>query len=113
MGTRSPKLAIVVAVAALGLALTASASPTPPRLTDARKNATPVDVELVIAVDVSYSIDPDEQALPREGYVLALTSKEFLCSTPRRARQDCDYLFRVGWPIRPEGHHALASDRWS
>ena len=38
----------------------------------------PVDVELVIAVDVSYSMDPDEQALQREGYVLALTSKEFL-----------------------------------
>jgi len=32
----------------------------------------------VIAVDVSYSMDPDEQALQREGYVLALTSKEFL-----------------------------------
>ena len=78
MGTRSPNLAIVVAVVSLGLALTASASPTPPRLADARKNATPVDVELVIAVDVSYSMDPDEQALQREGYVLALTSKEFL-----------------------------------
>ena len=69
MGTRSRNLAIVVAVAALGLALTASASPTPPRLADARKNATPVDVELVIAVDVSYSMDPDEQALQREGYI--------------------------------------------
>ena len=65
-------------LAALGLALAASASPTPPRLADARKNAIPVDVELVIAVDVSYSMDPDEQALQREGYILALTSKEFL-----------------------------------
>ena len=78
MGTRSRNLAIVIAVAALGLALAASASPTPPRLADARKNAIPVDVELVIAVDVSYSMDPDEQALQREGYILALTSKEFL-----------------------------------
>jgi hypothetical protein len=78
MGTRSRNLAIVVAVGALGLALAASASPTPPRLADARKNAIPVDVELVIAVDVSYSMDPDEQALQREGYILALTSKEFL-----------------------------------
>src|SRR5262249_32388009 len=33
---------------------------------------------LVIAVDVSYSMDPDEQALQREGYVLALTSREFM-----------------------------------
>ncbi|HEY6699288.1 MAG TPA: DUF1194 domain-containing protein [Pseudolabrys sp.] len=71
-------LAIAVVVAVLGLALAASASPTPPRLADARKSAIPVDVELVIAVDVSYSMDPDEQALQREGYVLALTSKEFL-----------------------------------
>jgi hypothetical protein len=78
MGTRSRNLAIVVAVAALGLTLAASASPTPHRLADARKSATLVDVELVIAVDVSYSMDPDEQALQREGYVLALTSKEFL-----------------------------------
>ncbi len=49
-----------------------------PRLADVRASAIPVDVELVIAVDVSYSMDPDEQALQREGYVLALTSKEFL-----------------------------------
>ena len=38
----------------------------------------PVDVELVLAVDVSYSMDPEEQALQREGYVAALTSREFL-----------------------------------
>src|ERR1700730_17733617 len=37
-----------------------------------------VDVELILAVDVSYSMDPDEQALQREGYVSALTSSEFL-----------------------------------
>jgi hypothetical protein len=39
---------------------------------------TNVDVELVLAVDISYSMDPDEQALQREGYVAALTSPEFL-----------------------------------
>jgi uncharacterized protein DUF1194 len=39
---------------------------------------TNVDVELVIAVDVSYSMDPDEQALQREGYITGLTSPEFL-----------------------------------
>jgi hypothetical protein len=56
----------------------ASAAPTPPKFADTRAGAVAVDVELVIAVDVSYSMDPDEQALQREGYVLALTSKEFL-----------------------------------
>lgn len=39
---------------------------------------TNVDVELVIAVDISYSMDPDEQALQREGYIQGLTSPEFL-----------------------------------
>ena len=32
--------------------------------------ATAVDAELVIAVDVSNSMDPEEQALQREGYIL-------------------------------------------
>ncbi|MBI4274989.1 MAG: DUF1194 domain-containing protein [Rhizobiales bacterium] len=44
-----------------------------------KSNATvAVDVELVIAVDISYSMDPDEQALQREGYIEALTSVEFM-----------------------------------
>lgn len=38
----------------------------------------PVDVELVLAVDISYSMDYDELALQRSGYVAALTSKQFL-----------------------------------
>jgi hypothetical protein len=38
----------------------------------------PVDVELVLAVDISYSMDYDELALQREGYILALTSEQFL-----------------------------------
>ena len=33
-----------------------------------------VDVELVLAVDISYSMDPEEQRLQRDGYVQALTS---------------------------------------
>ena len=37
-----------------------------------------VDTEVVLAVDVSYSMDPDEQKLQREGYVDALTSREFM-----------------------------------
>jgi hypothetical protein len=39
---------------------------------------TEVDVEVVLAVDVSYSMDPEEQALQREGYMAAITSREFL-----------------------------------
>jgi Protein of unknown function (DUF1194) len=44
----------------------------------AQNDATAVDTEVVLAVDVSYSMDPDEQALQREGYVQALTSREFM-----------------------------------
>ena len=78
MGRWFRNLAVVAAVAAAGLVLAVSAAPTVPKFADTRASAIPVDVELVIAVDVSYSMDPDEQALQREGYVLALTSKEFL-----------------------------------
>ena len=78
MGTGSRNLTIAVAIAALTLGLAGPAAPTTRHFVDMRPGAIPVDVELVIAVDVSYSMDPDEQALQREGYVLALTSKEFL-----------------------------------
>src|SRR5882672_7126405 len=45
----------------------------------ADKDNTPsVDVELVLAVDVSYSMDMDELAIQREGYAQAIISKEFL-----------------------------------
>ncbi|MDQ8731992.1 DUF1194 domain-containing protein [Bradyrhizobium sp. LHD-71] len=37
-----------------------------------------VDVELVLAVDVSYSMDLEELAVQREGYAQAITSPEFL-----------------------------------
>ncbi|MET0905336.1 MAG: DUF1194 domain-containing protein, partial [Tardiphaga sp.] len=39
-----------------------------------------VDVELVLAVDVSYSMDMDELAIQREGYAQAIVSKEFLAA---------------------------------
>ena len=47
------------------------------QLADKETNPT-VDVELVLAVDVSYSMDMDELALQREGYAQAIISKEFL-----------------------------------
>src|SRR5438477_3899945 len=47
-------------------------------LADNRPNAVAVDTELVLAVDVSYSMDPDEQALQREGYIAGITSREFM-----------------------------------
>lgn len=40
--------------------------------------STPVDLELVLAVDISYSMDQEEQALQREGYASAVVSREFI-----------------------------------
>jgi hypothetical protein len=57
-------------------ALAAPRSPLP--LADNSPTAVPVDVELVLAVDVSYSMDPEEQALQREGYIAGITSREFM-----------------------------------
>jgi len=47
-------------------------------LIDAKDNLPSVDIELVIAVDVSYSMDLDELAVQREGYAQAIVSKDFL-----------------------------------
>lgn len=77
MRRRGLYLAIAGAFTAAGLVL-AAAAPSPPRFADRSPSAIPVDVELVIAVDISYSMDPEEQALQREGYIQALTSREFL-----------------------------------
>ncbi len=44
----------------------------------AESDANAVDVQLVLAVDVSYSMDMDELAIQREGYAQAIVSKEFL-----------------------------------
>ena len=55
------------------------AAPVPlERLADDRSSAEPVDVELVLATDVSYSMDLDELAVQREGYADAIISPEFL-----------------------------------
>ena len=77
MGRRGFYSAIASIVTAAGLVLAASAAPSL-RIADKSPSAVPVDVELVIAVDVSFSMDPEEQALQREGYVQALTSREFM-----------------------------------
>ncbi|ARQ00393.1 DUF1194 domain-containing protein [Pseudorhodoplanes sinuspersici] len=62
-----------------GLVFTAwhlDAAPARRDLSESRQ--TSVDIELILAVDISYSMDPDELALQREGYSRALTSAEFL-----------------------------------
>ena len=73
-------LTLIAALAAIVGALIALDGNAAPISTQklAQGGATPVDTEVVLAVDVSYSMDPDEQHLQREGYVQALTSREFM-----------------------------------
>jgi hypothetical protein len=66
MRTRLHLIAVLLALAAFALGAITSAS--------AKNGTRPVDVELVLAVDVSYSMDPEEQRLQREGYFEALRS---------------------------------------
>ena len=72
--------AVLVAGAMAGGDIAGIAAPNPgnqagPQLSE---NLPSVDVELVLAVDVSYSMDMDELAIQREGYAQAIVSKEFL-----------------------------------
>ncbi|HMH74167.1 MAG TPA: DUF1194 domain-containing protein, partial [Bradyrhizobium sp.] len=72
--------AVLVAGAMAGGDIAGIAAPNPgnqagPQLSE---NLPSVDVELVLAVDVSYSMDMDELAIQREGYAQAIISKEFL-----------------------------------
>src|SRR5208337_1971001 len=73
--------AVLVAGTMAGGDVAGFAAPAPrqasQQLADKDTTAT-VDVELVLAVDVSYSMDMDELAIQREGYAQALVSKEFL-----------------------------------
>ncbi|QAU48408.1 DUF1194 domain-containing protein [Bradyrhizobium guangzhouense] len=62
-----------------------SPKPEPPKFEPSRQqrqaadgDAQSVDIELILAVDVSYSMDMDELAIQREGYAQAIQSKEFL-----------------------------------
>ncbi|MBR1217900.1 DUF1194 domain-containing protein [Bradyrhizobium sp. U87765 SZCCT0131] len=71
--------AALIASAITGADVAGVAAPASPSVSVADKGDLPaVDVELILAVDVSYSMDMDELALQREGYALAITSREFL-----------------------------------
>ena len=69
---------VLVASAMAGGDVAVIAAPNPqPGLAQSGEAAT-VDIELVLAVDVSYSMDMDELAIQREGYAQAIVSREFL-----------------------------------
>jgi hypothetical protein len=70
---------MAVAAAVAGGVVTGRAAPNGHGpLADGKDASKQVDVELILAVDVSYSMDMDELAIQREGYAQALVSKDFL-----------------------------------
>ena len=60
-----------------GVGVSNPASGQQPNLAD-QQGKPSVDVELIIAVDVSYSMDEEELAVQREGYAQAIASNEFV-----------------------------------
>jgi Protein of unknown function (DUF1194) len=75
--------AVLVAGAIAGGDVASLAAPNPKtqlrtQAADSNDKTPSVDVELILAVDVSYSMDMDELAVQREGYAQAIVSKEFL-----------------------------------
>src|ERR1700733_12039723 len=71
--------AALVAGALAGGDVASFAAPKPGnQVSDAKDKPPTVDIELILAVDVSYSMDMDELAVQREGYAQAIVSKEFL-----------------------------------
>jgi uncharacterized protein DUF1194 len=81
MATQLKPISIFAAAAAAVFAITGwtlASAGTAVRFADTSPNALAVDVELVLAVDVSYSMDPEEQALQRDGYITGITSRDFM-----------------------------------
>ncbi|MBN8967607.1 MAG: DUF1194 domain-containing protein [Rhizobiales bacterium] len=70
-----PCLLLIAALAMRGDRLVAAPYAVQPAQVDDTRR---VDIELVLAVDISYSMDVDELAVQREGYAEALTSPDFL-----------------------------------
>jgi hypothetical protein len=67
-------------LALAGVSLVAALAPV------ARAADTAVDLELVLAVDISRSMDPDEQQLQRDGYVAAITHSDIIAAIRSGAR---------------------------
>ena len=82
-------------------------------LAPARAADTPVDLELILAVDVSRSMDIDEQKLQRDGYVGGdQSSRSHRRHYPGAPWQDRALLCRMGGTGYAIHGGGLAGDRW-
>jgi hypothetical protein len=73
-------LSCAIAAALVAGLLVSFSLAAPSRLLPVQLSTVPVDIELALAVDVSYSMDPEEQRIQREGYIEAITSREFMAA---------------------------------
>ncbi len=82
-----------VVLIALALACTVQSS---------RAQQQPVDLELVLAVDVSYSMDLEEQRLQRDGYAAALRDPQVLkaIQSGQHGRIAITYIEWAGWTVQ-------------
>jgi hypothetical protein len=72
-------IGVLLAMGAMAGDVAVNAAPqAPPRVAQTKPADITVDVELVLAVDISYSMDIEELTVQREGYAQAIVSKEFL-----------------------------------
>lgn len=86
-------------LALAGLAATFALSSASPVF--ARDGAVKVDVELVLAVDISFSMDPVEQRMQRAGYVQAITSPEFIKAVKSGTRRKIVVTY-IQWASAPD-----------
>jgi hypothetical protein len=97
-----PRCRLVALVAFVSFAVRVPAS-------HAESGAVEVDAEIVLAVDISYSMDTEEQQLQRSGYIEALTSPEFFNALQSGVKGSIALTY-VEWA---SCHRRLAFDRRS
>jgi hypothetical protein len=89
-------------VFALAAALSSVHAPSAPAETE-------VDLELILAVDISRSMDPDEQQLQRDGYIAAITHPDVVTAIQSGARHRIALTY-VEW-AGPEMQQAVVGWR--
>jgi hypothetical protein len=100
--------ALLAAAAIVAGDVAGIAAPSPKsQQTDGKE--TSVDLELVIAVDVSYSMDLDELAVQREGYAQAIVSKDFLQAMKSGPNSKVAVTY-FEWSASSEDHSAGLTD---
>ena len=83
-------------------------------LSTAQADAQTVDLAVVLAADVSRSVDDDEFKLQRQGYAAAVTNPRVLQAISAVSEQShCHFLYRMVWSRRAAGGGRMVGyPRW-